>query len=220
MLYQLAFIVIMGAASSPREMTDTFRPKTFIVDDYPVMDRMMGSDVKGDERAIKSGPILSQDKVWFTNDSLQQTLVFELYTDGFRNVTFHFLNNDIPPGLIKRMELNTPEGDTATNLQKMKYFRGFLSHSRKIRPRYFVSNKGFRLGDGKEKAIRVYGRPDKQSVLNGIATLEWDFVGDADYDGKMKLKGKPLAEDNYGHTILMYFRDNRLIGLILHNDIP
>jgi len=61
-----------------------------IPDNYPVTNEMFGYDVKSNGREIKSGNIRSLDKVWFRNDTLKQILVFELYTDNFRNIIFHF----------------------------------------------------------------------------------------------------------------------------------
>ncbi len=201
-----------------RSHADTI--KTFIVDDYPVPDKMFGRDIKGNAREIKSGSVRSLDKVWFSNADLEQTLVFELYTDDFRNVTFHFFTNDVPAGLIKIMELHTTVGEFAPENLKRKYFSGFTRLAKPIASKYFTTDKGFRLGDKKDKAINVYGRPDKKSLSHDIETYEWDFIGDALYDKKTDLKGKPLAEDNFGHQVTMFFRNDQLIALILHNDIP
>jgi hypothetical protein len=194
--------------------------KTFTVDDYPVPDKMFGSDLHTNAREIKSGPVRSQDKVWFSNAGLGQTLVFELYTDNFRNVTFDFFTNDVPPGLIKIMELTTSGAEFAPENLKRNYFSGFTRLAKPIAPKYFTTDKGFRLGDKKAKAIEVYGKPDKKSLSRDIETCEWDFVGDAFYDKKMNLKGKPLAKDNFGHQVTMFFRNDQLIAIILHNDIP
>jgi hypothetical protein len=195
--------------------------RKFTVDDYPVTNNMFGVDNKADAREIKSGPVRSLDKVWFANDVLKQTLVFELYTDDFRNASFQFLNNDIPKELIKRMEIVTEGSELAGYRQKEKYFKGFMRYSKNIDRSYFTTNKGFRLGDKKEKAIAQYGRPDKITrTEGGIETLDWDFTGENVYDGKMNLKGKPLAIDNFGHQVAMFFRNDTLIAIILHNDIP
>jgi hypothetical protein len=36
----------------------------------------------------------------------------------------------------------------------------------------------------------------------------------------LNLNGKPLARNSFGHKINMFFLDNKLIGLILYNEIP
>jgi len=40
------------------------------------------------------------------------------------------------------------------------------------------------------------------------------------YDRKIDLKGKPLAEHSFGHILTMFFREDKLIGIILENEIP
>jgi hypothetical protein len=173
-----------------------------------------------DARSRKSGEIADVEGAWFSNDTLKQTLVFVLYTDYHRLVTYHFLNNDIPFGIIQRMELHTAVGELASDKLKQKYFKGFLVNTTKIGRSYFKTNKGFKLGDSKEKALKVYGKPDKTTIVNGVQNYEWDFAGDILYDSKTKLKRKILAEDSFGHQTTMFFRNNKLIGIIFHNDIP
>ena len=195
--------------------------KKIVVDDYPVTNTMLADKTSNNSSYKKqSGQTYSYDKAWFSNDTLKQTLVFELYTDYHRMVTYHFYNNDIPKDLIIRMELHIDGGELASEKQKLNDFSGFLKQTTKINSTYFITDKSFRLGDTKQKAIDNYGKPDKSSMSNGIEKLEWDFIGDEFYDGKTDLKGKPLAKDSFGHQIVMYFKNGKLIGQILHNDIP
>jgi len=194
--------------------------KTFEVDDYPVTNKMFQDKRSNNSNFnLKSGQTISFDKVWFSNDTLNQTLVFELYTDYHRILTYHFYNNEIQYSLINRMELINGE-ELASEKQKLKDFNGFLKQSTKINSSYFVTNKGFKLGDTKQKAIDIYGIPDNQITENGVEKLEWLFVGDSFYDSKTDLKGKPLADNSFGHQITMYFRNEKLIGQILFNQIP
>ena len=188
-----------------------------IPDDYPVTNKMLEPEVHHRE----SGEITDGEGGWFSNDTLKETLVFVLHTDYFRNVTYHFLNSDIPPGIIKRMQLHIIGTDNlASDELRKKYFKGFLTQTTKIETFYFTTNKGFKLGDSKEKAFRIYGNPDKAEIESGIEKYEWDFIGEDFYDGKTDLKGKPLAKNSFGHQTVMFFRDNKLIGIIFHNDIP
>lgn len=201
-----------------KSFLDTFR--RFVIDDYPVPPEMLKCNDNFSKCEIKYNGIISIDKVWFTNDSLKQSLVFEMYTDGFRVSIFHFSNNHIPVELIKSMELHKDGGDLATDNEKLEKFKGFLSFSRKLNSNYFKSIKGFKLFDPKEKILKAYGKPDSIKFKNGLEEYEWNFIGDLLYDGKEKLRGKPMARDNYGHRAIMYFKNNRLSGLILSNDIP
>ena len=195
---------------------------SFIVDDFPVTNKMLS-----EAHAIMTKEIIDSEGAWFSNDTLNQTLVFVTYTDYHRLITYHFLNSDIPKGIIERMQLNDRLkdgsfglGDIASYKQKQNNFKGFIAQAKKISETYFTSKKGFKLGDSKEKALDVYGNPDSILIKNGVEKYEWDFIGDAFYCDTMDLKGKPLARNNYGHQIILFYRDNKLIGLILHNDIP
>ena len=204
---------------TPVVISDTI--KRLVVDDYPVTNEMLADKTSNNSSYKKqSGQIFSYDKAWFSNDTLKQTLVFELYTDYHRIVTYHFYSNNIPTDLINRMELHIDGGELASEKQKLKDFSGFLKQTTKINSTNFITDKGFRLGDTKQKAIDNYGKPDKQSMSNGIEKIEWEFIGDTFYDGKTDLKSKPLAKDSFGHQVIMYFKNGKLIGQILHNDIP
>lgn len=202
----------------------------FVVDDYPVTNKMLAiktSDNSGYTK--KSGEIFSLDKVWFTNDSLKQSLVFELYTDYHRLYIYHFFNNDIPGDLIRHLELYVSKSkfdnvfDTATFKQKQTYFSGFINSAIKINQHYFTTKKGFKLGDKKEKAINVYGNPDKCSTSNNIEKCEWKYEGDyfdsEEHHPKAKTN-RPVAKDSFGYSVTMFFRSNKLIAMIISNDIP
>lgn len=204
-------------------LTDLFPVtiKKFDVDDYFVTNEML---LKQSEQTtyfkLNSGKTISLDKAWFSNDTIKQTLIFELATDYHRFVTYHILNNDIPIDIINRMGLHKDGGELASNKQKLKDFDGFLKQAKKINSLFFISTKGFRLGDRKQKAIDTYGKAHKHSNTDEIEKLEWEFVGDQFYDGIADLKGKPLAENSFGHKFIMYFRNDKLIGQILFNEIP
>ena len=213
--------------SSPKQaskdtvsFTDTI--KRFFVDDYPVTYEMMAEQKVDNSSSYTktSGMTNSSDKAWFSNEALKQTLIFELYTDGHRLVTYHFFDDNIPTELFDRIELNTSDGELANSKQKLQDFKGFLNQTVRIKSMYFKTYKGLVLGDNKQKVLNIYGSPDKVIEKNGIEKLEWAFVGDLLYDGKEDLKGKPLAKDNYGHQAYLFFKNGKLIGQILYNDIP
>jgi hypothetical protein len=206
-------------ANASSTVIDTI--KRFTVDDYPVTNRMLEDTTSNNSSYVKqSGVIRSLDKVWFKDSALNQTLVFEMYTDKHRLAVFHFYNNDIPNGIIDRMELHNADGELATLEQKKKNIKVIVKAAAEIDSEYFTSHKSFRLSDDKEKVLRIYGTPDNRSDDGNLEILEWAFVGDILYDGKTDLKGKPLAKDNYGHQATMFFKKNRLIAIILRNDIP
>lgn len=205
---------------SPRVITQSSIPdsiKRFIADDYPLTDDMFGLGTNTND--IKAGDLVSQDKVWFTNDTLQQTIVIALYTDNFRMAEFYFQNKNIPQPLMERMELHTV-GHLASQQQKETSFKRLIATAAKISKKYFKSNKGFEIGDHKTKAINIYGKPDSKTLENGFEVFEWNFEGDILYNGNADLKGKPLAKDSYGHQVTMFFQEDQLIAIILYNHIP
>jgi hypothetical protein len=202
----------LNTQATQTKMYDTL--KKFVVDDYPLSFELIDANA----HSRKSGEITNPEGAWFSNDTLKQTLVFVLYTDGHRLYTFHFLNDDIPIGLMDKMELQGAD-DLASNKLKQKYFKGFLTQTTKIKKSYFKTDKGFRLGDSKEKALKIYGKPAKIKTENEVEMYEWEFIGDTFYNEKTD-RGKPVAENSYGHQTTMFFRNNKLIGLIFHNEIP
>lgn len=193
----------------------------FSVDDYGVTNEMLDEKTSNNSSYRKqSGPIHSSDKVWFTNDDLDQTLVFELYTDKHRLTTFHFQNRDIPAALIDEMELHDENGELAGLQLKQKHFEGFIQSSKKISSQYFTTDKGLRLGDNIEKVVGVYGLPVSRSKDEEFEELEWAFVGDYIYDGKQELNGKRLAKNSFGHNAIMWFKQDKLVAILLFNDMP
>jgi hypothetical protein len=169
---------------------------------------------------IKSGNTYSYDKVWFVNDTLNQVIVIELYTDLFRTKTYHFYTNNIPDSLISSMWLMKTNDEVATPQQKIKDFDGFVKQANNVNAAYFKSDKGFSLGDPKQKAIKVYGKPSKQELIgDDIERLEWNFEGEL-YPQNDKLRNRPIVTDSFGYSVTMYFKNGKLIAQIITNDIP
>ena len=196
--------------------------KRFIVDEYPVTYEMIADQKDEKESTYYKivGTTLSIDQAWFTNKTRTQTLIFQMYTDGYRSITYHFLNNEFPNELYDKIEFHTIEDGLASKKQITDDFNGFLMLSVKIDSKYFTTSKGLKLGDAKQKILKIYGQPDKRTSNNGIEKFEWSYIGDLLYKGKEDLKGKPLANESYGHQAYLYFKNGKLIAQILYNDIP
>ncbi len=211
-------LVIQGSVETSKELTEQLQK--FEVDDFPVTDEMFVQEKsESSARKIKSEDLSSYDKVWFSNDTLKQNLIFELYTDYHRLVTYCFYNDQIPTDIIQRIELHTSNNEIAGIEQKSKAMNGLLSQATVIPSNYFTTHKGFQLGSPKQKAIETYGQPDKEFKQNEVKILEWNFKGDIIDDEKFP-NNKPVAMRSYGHQITMYFAKEKLVGLILFNDIP
>jgi hypothetical protein len=191
----------------------------FVVDDYPVTNEMLAHS-SNKNLIIKIGDTFSNDRIWFGNKSIKQTLVFELYADYHRMMTYHFYSENVPSELIKEMAFWVKSGDYASDEQIIKDFPGFIEQAKDIKSVYFRSKKGFKLGDLKQNAINIYGQSYKNHESDGIEVLEWDFIGDEAIDTKADIKGKRIAKDSFGHHIVMYFKEGKLVGQILINDIP
>ncbi len=206
-------VITAVSAKHENESIDTI--PFFDVDDYPVTDSMLSTF----DFTLMSGNISDDGGAWFSNKK-NEILVFLLATDYHRVETFHFLQTDIPDGLIQEMELfYRPSGELVSLEVKKKHFPNFIKQVRNIQPLYFTSVKGFRLGDSIAKAIRVYGQPDSIQTEKGVKKLYWKFFGEVFYEGEDR-KGKPVAKNNFGHQVTMFFRKDQLIAMILHNDIP
>ena len=206
--------------------------ETFIVDGYNVTDEMLASNSKGQSFKFKIGELYSLEKAWFKNDTLNQTLVFELYTDYHRLYTYLFSNENIPSEIIKDIGLSVAKGkyenifESASIEQTEKHFDNFIEASENINQSYFTTIKGFKLGDSKNKAIQFYGEPDSAIVQDRVERLEWNFLGEYAFVGDFAIKtvsdakGKLIAKDSFGHKINMYFMDNSLVAIVFENDIP
>lgn len=184
----------------------------FEVDDYPVNNEKL----KDKYFEISSGKSKSYDKAWFRNESTHQVLVFELYTDYHRFVTYCFDYKNIPIELIERFHLNIEGGNLASTDQKQKDLNGFIKKSTNIDMSNFVSNKGVSIGISKEYAIQLYGEPSKINSNRKLEILEWKFSGDMED----KPETNRIAKDSFGHTVTMFFENDKLIAQILFNDIP
>ena len=195
------------ASQEPIEQEEYFISDTiarFSVDDYPVRNEMFFEKINP----------------WFRNDTLKQALAFDLYTDHHRMYTYHFYENDVPSELLTTMKRNFLGGESANGKINSEYLKKNLDQSIKISSHYFTTNKGIRLGDTKRKAIGIYGEPDEKTISNQVEKFEWNFFGETNYNGKTELKNKLLAEHSFGHQIVMYFKNDKLVGQILYNAVP
>lgn len=192
----------------------------FVPDDYPVTNEMLKncqtkSDIDG---------IFSFDKAWFKNQELGEVLIFELYTDYHRLAIYHCKSNFLFSDLIKQVELHRKIGtstfDLADEEKKQKVFNKFFDNSKEIDKSYFKTKQGIILGISKSDAIKKYGNPHTNTIINSIDVLKWDFQGSyAIAETGEKPNGK-VAKDSFGFHVVMYFKSDKLVAMILKNDIP
>lgn len=193
--------------------------KKLIADDFSIPNDFLEAapDDKISEHKLEYKELISMERKWFTNSEQSQTIAIELYTDKHRLRTHYFDNKDVPLDLINEMTfLSKENGEFASNLLKQKYFKGFIGLADVIEPNYFKSNKSFVIGSNIGKAIETYGLPHQKLSIEGIDKLHWKFEGDV-----FALATKEnLVEDSFGHEVTMYFRNDKLIGMVLYNAIP
>lgn len=187
--------------TTPVTVTKSKAP-IFGVDDYQINNHRLRNAQQPEM------PVFEFDGAYFCSGN--QVVAYKLYTDHFRHGIFHFYNDAIPEILLKELQLKTPLTKGQTVVPQMN----------ELHIDYFISKKGFKLGDSKEKAIDIYKTPDIQETKDGIEHLKWSFIGDEIYDGSQDLKGRPIAYKSYGHTVHMYFKDNKMVGHYLINDAP
>jgi hypothetical protein len=191
----------------------------FIPDDYPVTNEMfkncqLQKDIDG---------VFSFDKAWFKNQDLGEVLIFELYTDYHRLAIYHCKSEFLISDLIKQVELHRKTGmstfDLADEEKKQKVFKKFFDNSEEIDKSYFKTKQDIRLGISKSDALKKYGNHSMDTIINNIAVLKWDFQGSyAIAETGEKPKGK-VAKDSFGFHVVMYFKMDKLVAMILKNDI-
>jgi len=215
MRYLTLMMVLLSAFAFGQE-------RLFTVDDYPVTDGMIRSNYKGAMNAMQEGDVLSLEKSWFTDETTAEVLVFQLATDNHRLLTWHFYADDIPTDLSDTFEMHVDGGELATKKQVRESIPKFIKLAKEIPARYFISIKGLKLGIKKKKALELYkSKPTSITAKDGIEKYEWSFEGDLSIaNGFSKDDGGPIARDSFGHTVTLFFKKDRLIGIILFNDIP
>lgn len=131
--------------------------KPFFADNYPVTEQMLG---KGSpNRTTKTAHLIYENTAWFTNDSLKQTLMLMLFSDNTRLVTICFDNDDVPAELMTKSDITDERTNITSDENKLLYFNEFFKKAKRVDPKYFTTNKGFKLGDSKEKALSNMGDP-------------------------------------------------------------
>jgi hypothetical protein len=192
------------------------------VDDYPVTDNMF--KVEFASRPLKIGQAISQEYWWFKNDSLHESLIFNLAADLFRYKIFHFKNDDIPDGLIHEIDLQRlyPKKGymRLQDSAKARYLPMFIDQATNIGAQYFTSQKGLKLGMNRQKAEIIYGVPDTMFTSNDYKVLSWKFPPDPKFNKLKPVQESIYAENSFGYNVTMYFKDEELVGMILVNDIP
>lgn len=194
---------------SPEEMI-----KPFFADNYPVTENMFGKATSN--RPVITSHLRSENTAWFTNDSIQQSLMFILFSDNSRIVTACFDNNNIPSEVFSKMDFSDHNNYSASKEDRLLYYKEFFKSAKKIDKKFFTSNLGFRIGDLKEKAITKYGKPDSIKTVEGFEKYYWTPAG-AQITRQNVPEKDLLLIDIKKQFITMYFKNNKLATMILDN---
>jgi len=198
--------------------------KTIDTDGYSITNEMI-SEYFNDPNEIKAGGFRSLEKIWFTNTQRTETIIIYPCTDYFRCYCWHFYNNEIPKPIFETLRLYSKKDkdwDIASAGETEENIDAFIKQAIVIDSQYFKTNKGLKLGDSKQKALTIYSsKPDNIKTLDGIEQYEWNFIGDISIEeGIDEPNGKPIAKNSFGHHVTLFFKNNKLVGIILINDIP
>lgn len=189
-------------------------------DFFPVTDEMIDRCRNaGGEFLMTGGNLKSVDQAWFRNRGLETILVIGMYTDGFRTSYICFRENEIPDGVTEALEI-IKGFDIADISLKRRHLGQFIGQSQEMGSSFCRSAKAFQIGENcRQRAIKIYGSPDSNTSEGKFNKLYWHFQGEL---SQLKNQGnkKPYAKESYGYTVEMFFSKERLVALILSNEIP
>jgi hypothetical protein len=182
---------------------------------YPITNEML----RNGKWPVRSMDILSFEQIWFKNKDASEIIVIGLGTDLYRTNILHIAVRDLPAEIWQYLYLSDTTENRATAAQIKKALPGFIKQARTIDSTYFVSKKRVQLGiTTPQYAINLYGKPD--SVLRGsVDKYVWRFEGDIMPDMR-NYKKHILVKDSFGYSIIMYFKQEKLIAQMLKDDMP
>ncbi len=191
------------------------------VEDYPLDNAMIYEKHKENysQPSKTKGYSTSKFQYWFTNDTLQQTLIFEMYSDGRRHKTIHFDNNKTFV-FFDQIELKTLVTHLDHKYPNRWKLNSHLKEAEKISSKYFCTDNRLKIGDSKNKALSIYGKPDNTNTQNEIEIFEWYFTGIGRWYDLQLINEKPLIVGNFLHKVSLYLKNDEIVGIILYNDIP
>ena len=175
---------------------------------------------------IGSEDCASGDMAWFVNETGNQALIIMLYTDYHRIQSWHFNPEDMPDiifnsiALPERKSKNSREWTPLSPEEKTSCLQHFLGIADRIPSRYFITNKGFRLGMPPQKAIDYYGNPTRVETTSEGKLLSWDFAGDPSIPGMKTKEGEAYVENSYGYHLKILFHSEKAAAIIMISNIP
>jgi hypothetical protein len=176
----------------PRKVYLKNDEKKQLPDDYPVTDNMFYNST-----SIQIGKLKTSAN-WFSNDKFSETLIFELYTDNHRMYTYHFLNKEVNEELKNLVHFDYDGKKNEQKNEIKNHFEDFIKASKKIDKKYFTTLHGIKLGVSKEKILKVLSNPNEKQTVSPFEKFTW---------------GIPTNKTE------MYFKENKLIAIIIYKDL-
>jgi hypothetical protein len=155
-----------------------------------------------------------------------QALVILLSTDYHRVQSWHFNPENIPDivfnsiGFPQRKSKNSRGWIAISPEEKTSCLKHFLEIADRVPSRYFLTNKGFKLGMPPQKVTDYYGNPTRVETTSEGRLLSWDFAGDPSIPGLKANDGQAYFENTYGYHLKILFSNEKATAIIMRSDIP
>ena len=188
-------------------------------DNFNISDEIIKKNIKREFEKIDF-----LDGICFSNNAKSELLIIEFGTDYFRNKIVLVNKNNLPNKLLKLIPLYSKKENTSipSNEKDKKLFLDSFIPENILNIDYFESTKKIKLGINKDYAIKIYGNPDIIEQENEYKILKWVFIGDivAKINKTIPRIDKPLALNSFGYKVTMFFKNDKLIGMVLINEMP
>jgi hypothetical protein len=178
----------------------------FIQDEFPVKDKMIKRFVKPDNFS-EENPF---EKIWFHNKKLNQTLIFEVNDSYYCIRATLFNNNEISTDIIlDYFAKKTSSGNYEAVLVPLPL------KGDEINGKFFISNKGVKLGMSKTDLLKLYGKFTESVIEGNYELLMWSF--DPDPKFKNEFWYYPIYNNYVVNQTNFYisanFKNDKLVSL-------
>jgi hypothetical protein len=187
---------------------------TIGTDGFPITPRML-SEARYDPVAP-----YDFDGRWFHATGTDQVLAIEEHTDHHHLKVFLFHKGKAPAALVAELPFQVPTGERMPADSLRRNWDRLFRPVNELNSAQLTSRKGFTFGTPERALVDAYGAPDSLWKDGPYTVRDWHFVGDGAYDGRVELKGRPLAEGSFGHDVRLWTRSGKLVAYRLHNAIP
>jgi hypothetical protein len=187
------------------------------------------SQIEKVDRIFKSGELVRRaakertsetthpDELWFKNDSADQEMWISTGTDYMILHEGLYSRSVIPQEIDEMATMEVNNNPEIISLPRKKISKSF-----------FVTERGLKLGDSKEKAIRLYGKPTLVEKVRGYDKLEWDYVGLYFISEVFLNEARNVKQQSYdnlergdrftggvGEKVMLFFKDGKLAALVI-----